>query len=312
MSTGFVIVTYQCRDLALRCLESMETELPDALSHTVVVDNASTDGTGEAICRRFPAVRLLSKRRNVGFAAAANAGMRALPACDVLILLNPDTVILDGALEDAAEYLRAHREVGVLGARMENDDGTLQPSCRAFPGHLTALFNRHSLTTRFLPGNRWSRQYLMSDWDHTSVRPVDWVSGACMLVHRRAIEAVGLLDARFFWSIEDVDYCRRVHDAGLDVRYYPMARVRHRVGGSSRHNAFRAMTEHHRGMWLYYRTHMSGGPVLDALTACGIGGRLGLHAASLALRRLLGRERVRSINQQSTERPEVLPVAREG
>jgi GT2 family glycosyltransferase len=300
MSLGVVVVTYRCRELALRCLDSVRTQLPGTIEHTVVVDNASGDGTLEAVERHFPTARRIEKRRNVGFAGGANAGIRVLANCDVIVLLNPDTLVLDGGLSDAAEYLRQNETVGVLGARIENPDGTLQPSCRAFPGHLTAVFNRHSLATRFLPGNRWSEKYLMTDWDHTTVRPVDWVSGACMIIHRRAIERVGLLDAEYFFSIEDVDYCRRVRDAGLEVMYFPMARLQHRVGGSSRNNAYRAMTAHHLGMWHYYRTHMRGGPLLDAITAVGIGGRLALHAASLAVRRALGKDRRPAVTQAAS------------
>jgi GT2 family glycosyltransferase len=284
MTLGIVLVTYRCRDLALQCLASIERELPESLASTVVVDNHSGDGTIEALRERFPTVRCLQKQRNVGFAAAANAAMRALSDCEVVCLLNPDTVLLDAGLFQAACYLAEHPQIGVLGARIENEDGTLQPSCRAFPGHLTALFNRHSITTKLLPGNRWSQRYLMTDWAHDEVRKVDWVSGACMLIHRRAIDAVGVLDAGYFFSIEDVDYCRRVHDAGLSVAYYPMARVRHRVGGSSRHAVYRAMTAHHLGMWRYYRQHMRGNVLVDTLTAVGIGLRLGVHAVSYAAR----------------------------
>ncbi|MCL4231141.1 MAG: glycosyltransferase family 2 protein [Dehalococcoidia bacterium] len=286
MSPGIVIVTFRCRDLALACLESLATHLPHALPATVVVDNASGDGTVEAVRERFPAVTVIEERSNLGFAAAANSGIRALPGCDVVCLLNPDAVVLDSGLDAAACYLRDNGDTGVLGARIENMDGTIQPSCRAFPGHLTALFNRHSLATRFLPGNRWSQRYLMTEWNHEDVREVDWVSGACMLIHRRAIDRVGLLDPAYFFSIEDVDYCRRVHDAGLAVRYFPAARIQHRVGGSTKHAAYRAMYAHHRGMWTYYRRHMRGSIPMDAFTAAGIGARLGVHVVSYTLRRL--------------------------
>ncbi len=282
MTIGFVVVTYRCRDLAMECLASIERELPASLLSTVLVDNSSGDGVVEAVSERFPAVRCIGKQRNVGFASAANAGLQALAGCAAVCLLNPDALLLDGRLAEAATYLEAHTGLGVLGARIENEDGSLQPSCRAFPDHLTAIFNRHSLTTKLLPGNRWSRRYLMSDWPHDTVRQVDWVSGACMVIHRRAIEAVGLLDPGYFFSIEDVDYCRRVHDAGLGVAYFPMARIRHRVGGSSRHAVYRAMTAHHLGMWRYYRAHMRGNFLVSAMTAAGIGARLGLHAVSYA------------------------------
>ena len=284
MSLGIVVVTFQCRDLDLDCLSSVAKHLPSALESTVVVDNASDDGTVDAVRASFPAVSIVARPKNVGFAAAANDGIRELPGADVVCLLNPDTELLDDGLAAAAAYLGANPDVGVLGARIENGDGTLQPSCRAFPGHATALFNRHSLVTKLLPRNRWSQRYLMTDWAHDEVRDVDWVSGACMLIHRRAIDRVGLLDSNYFFSIEDVDFCRRVHDAGLRVAYFPMARLRHRVGGSSRHAVYRAMTAHHRGMWLYYRRHLRTNVALDALTGAAIMGRLAIHACSYTLR----------------------------
>ncbi len=281
---GFVIVTYRCRELALHCLNSLGAQLPGALERTIVVDNASGDGVIEAVRQHFPRVRTLTRQRNVGFAAAANAGIRELADCDVVCVLNPDTMVLDGEITSAAQYLRDHETAGVAGIRIENADGTLQPSCRAFPGHRTAIFNRHSLATRLLPGNRYSQQYLMTGWPHDEVRNVDWVSGACMLIHRRTIERIGLFDAYYFFSIEDVDYCKRAHDAGLAVVFYPMATIQHRVGGSSRHAVFRAMAAHHRGMWRYYRMHMQRSTLLDILTAGGILGRLGIHAISYSLR----------------------------
>ncbi len=294
MTLGVVIVTFECRDFVLACLESLAKRIPGALETTVVVDNASTDGTLAAVGAQFPAVRRVAQRRNSGFATAVNVGLRALSECDVICVLNPDTIVLDDGFLAAADYLRTHADVGAAGARIENPDGSLQASSRAFPRYRTALFNRHSLTTKLLPGNRFSRTYLMTDWLHDEVREVDWVSGACMLIHRRAIDAVGLFDEAYFFSIEDVDYCRRLRDAGLTTIYYPMARVQHLVGGSSRHAVYRAMAAHHRGMWHYYRTHMRGNLAVDALTAAGILGRLGIHAGSYALRsgvqRLRGQE----------------------
>lgn len=294
MTLGAVVVSYKCRDLLIACLESIEAYAPGVLETTVVVDNASGDGTPAAVRERWPAVRVIEKERNVGFAAAANAGIRALPACETVCLLNPDAVLLDDGLLAAAEYLSQYPEAGVAGGRILNVDGSVQASARAFPGHLNAFFNRHSLTTKLFPNNRYSRDYLMSGWAHDAIRPVDWVSGAFMFIHRRAIDAVGLLDAAYFFSIEDVDYCRRVRDAGLEVVYFPGASIRHRIGGSSRKAVYRAMAAHHRGMWRYYRKHLRGNRLLDAVTFAGICGRFALHAASYALRtaknRALGRE----------------------
>lgn len=294
MTVGIVIVTFRCRDLALAALRSVERFVPDLLASTVVVDNASFDGTVQAVREAFPTVRVIEHRRNLGFAAAVNRGIEALPAASVIALLNPDAELLDDGLLAAAAYLEASPDVGVLGGRILNPDGTIQPSARAFPSHRNALFNRHSLLTRLFPRNPWSRRYLMTDWSHDDIRPVDWVSGAFMLIHRRALDAVGRFDDGYFFSIEDVDFCRRVHDAGLQVHYFPRASVRHRVGGSSRRAVYRAMAGHHQGMWRYYRKHFRGSLPLHVVTAVGIAARFTLHATSYTLRatgaRLRGRE----------------------
>lgn len=294
MKVGIVVVTYRCRDEALECLASVASHLPECLATTVVVDNASADGTVEAVHRRFPAVHVVENRRNVGFAAAANLGIGLLEDCNAILLLNPDATLEDSGLRDAAGYLDEHEEVGVLGLRVENAEGTVQLSCRRFPSHRTALFNRHSILTRMLPSNRWSREYLMSDWGHDDIREVDWVSGAAMLIHRRAVERVGVFDPGYFFSIEDVDYCRRVWDAGLRVAYWPRARVVHRIGRSSGKAPVRAMVAHHMGMWRYYRKHQRGGLWLDVLTAGGIAVRLGTHLAAHAIRESGKRLRERS------------------
>ncbi len=284
MNTGIVIVTYECRAFALACLESVRERTPALLQSTVVVDNASTDGTAAAVRTTFPSVRVLSMPRNLGFATGVNAGIRALPDAGVICLLNPDSTLLDDGIFSAAAFLETNPEFGIAGGRVLNADGSVQLSVRAFPSHKTAVFNRHSLATRFLPGNRWSRDYLMSSWAHDEVREVDWVSGAFMFIHRRALDAVGLLDEGYFFSIEDVDYCRRAHDAGLKVAYYPHAAIQHRIGGSSRKAVYRAMAAHHRGMWRYYRRHLRGNLLVDLATAAAITGRFALHATSYALR----------------------------
>lgn len=284
MNPGIVLVTYQCREYVLKCLETVALHLPGSLPLTAVVDNASDDGTVEAVRAAYPQVRVVANTANRGFAPAVNQGIDALSDCRVVALLNPDAELLDGGLASASDYLEANADVGLVGVRIENSDGSLQPSCRQFPGHLTAIFNKHSLITKLVPANRWSQAYLMTDWPHDEVRDVDWVAFSCALIHRRSFEAVGKLDEGYFWSIEDVDYGRSLHDAGLRVVYFPMARVRHRVGGSSRKNVYPAMLAHHRGMWRYYKKHGHRNLALDVATAAGIGLRFAIHAVSYLAR----------------------------
>ncbi len=274
-----VIVNFNSLAYVRRCLASLRGGGAEGVTwEMVVVDNASREAGVEGLAREFPEVRVIRRATNGGFATGVNAGVRAATAPTVL-LLNPDTEVMPGALASLLAYARAHPDAGVIAPRIEDPDGALQLSCRRFPTFWAALFNRYSLLTRLAPRNSRSASYLMTDWDHASIREVDWVSGAAMLIPRATLARVGLLDEGYFFSIEDVDFCRRVHDAGLRVVYIPAATVRHRIGGSSRTAPARVVLARHRGMWRYYRRHLRGGLLLDTLTAAAIIARCGMQLA---------------------------------
>jgi GT2 family glycosyltransferase len=203
------------------------------------------------------------------------------------VALNPDTRIEHDAISTLAAYLDAHPDVGVAAPKLLDDDGALQLSCRAFPGYATAFFGRYSLLTRLFPNNRRSREYLLSDFDHATERDVDWASGAALMCPRAVFDRIGGWDAGFFMFSEDVDFCKRVHDAGLRVVYVPDAVVYHAIGVSKRAPA-QIVIERHKSMWRYYRKHMRGNVVQDVMTAAGISARC---AVSLAGRVVAGLRR---------------------
>ncbi len=153
---------------------------------------------------------------------------------------------------------------------------------RAFPGPLTVLFNRYSLLTRWFPRNRFSRAYLLSDWDHATARDVDWLSGACLLARREAVAAVGGMDEGFFLFNEDVDWCRRMRQAGWIVAYEPAASAVHEVGASRSRVAARVVWARHIGMIRYLHKHRVVHPALapaaDALVLARAAAMLALNA----------------------------------
>lgn len=286
-TVSVVIVTHNSAADIARCLSSLrEHTSPHEI---IVVDNASKDDTGAIIERQFPEVQLISRGTNAGLSAAINDGVWASSG-ECVLQLNPDTWVEEDVLSPVAAYFAAHPDVGVVGPRILNADGTLQLSCRAFPGYTTALFNRYSLLTRLAPGNRFSRRYLLTDFDHASERDVDWVSGAAMFFRRSAFDAVGGWDSGFFLFNEDVDFCKRVHDAGMRVVYYPRVSVYHRIGVSKSDSPW-VIVQRHRSMWRYYRKHLSGNPVRDAVTAAGIAARAGVLLAGAGVRALVRRAR---------------------
>jgi GT2 family glycosyltransferase len=290
VDVSVVIVTYNSAAFIGECLRTLEDRTRGVSFETIVVDNASPDGTADIVAREFPGVRLIRRDSNAGLAVAVNEGAR-LATGDVLVWANPDIRFEEDALTPIVWYLRDHPDVGALGPRLVDPDGSVQLSCRQFPGFRTAIFNRYSLATRLLPWNPVSRAYLMTDFDHATVRDVDWVSGAFMAVPRRVFEELGGLDEGYFLYNEDVDFCQRVHRAGYRVVYFPETQVVHHIGGSSRHAPLRMIVARHRSMWRYYCKYFERNPALDAVTLAGITARCVYLLGWNAVLRLVGRAR---------------------
>jgi len=291
MDLSVVVVTYQSRDHILHCLRSLdagvrasEASAPPPTWECVVLDNDSRDGTPECVASEAPWARLVRTGANLGYAKAVNRGIAATSGAMVLVL-NPDCVLPPGAIHALAAWLASHPRCGIAAPRILNPDGTVEYSARAYPDSFTFLFNRYSLLTRLWPGNPWSRRYLLLDWDHASPRSVDWVSGAAMLVRRAAIDAVGGMDEAFFMFNEDVDWCRRMNDAGWSVDYVPDATAVHHIGASKGTVSNRVILERHRGMIHYFRKHHRRAAPVDWIAAFLIMAR----ARMLVLLNRLGR-----------------------
>jgi N-acetylglucosaminyl-diphospho-decaprenol L-rhamnosyltransferase len=283
MDLATVIVHYKSPDPLLECLHSLATAAEGLAVETVVVDNDSRDDAPARVAAAFPAVRLIGNHENVGYARAVNQGIAATTAPFVLVM-NPDCKLDRGSVRALLAHMAAQPRTGVAGPRILNPDGTLEYSARAFPDHLTFLFNRYSLLTRLFPRNRFSRRYLLTDWDHASVRDVDWLSGACLLVRREAIDRVGGMDERFFMFNEDVDWCRRMQLAGWRVTYVPEGVVVHDVGASRRKVSARVIVARHLGMIHYFHKHHPANPLLTALADGAILLRAGVMVTANALR----------------------------
>ena len=269
MDLSVVVVTYNSREHILECLRSLEPAAADFSMECVVVDNASPDGTGDLVRREAPSARVIDSGDNLGYAKAVNIGTRATSG-EFVLVLNPDCVLRPGMFAPLCEWMRSHPRCAIAGPRIVGPDGVAELSGRSFPGPATFLFNRYSLLTLLWPGNPWSRAYLLSDWDRSTDRSVDWLSGSCMLVRRAAIEQVGGMDEAFFMFNEDVDWCRCMKNAGWSVDYVVAAEAMHHIGASRQHTSPRVILERHRGMIHYFRKHHPLPPLLDPLAAAFI------------------------------------------
>ena len=229
---SIVVVTYQCREAALACLESVYRDTQRVTFEVVVVDNGSTDGTVEAIGERFPDVRLVALERNVGFAAGVNAGAKTTVG-DYLILLNPDTVATGDAVSNIVRFAEANPEYGLYGGRTLDPDGTPHPgSCWGKPTVWSLFCFATGLSKAFRRSPIFDPESL-GRWERDTVREVDIVTGCLLLVRRSLWEQLGGFDERFFMYGEDADLALRVQAAGLRNVVTPDAVVLHEIGVSS-------------------------------------------------------------------------------
>jgi hypothetical protein len=281
-----IIVNYHSEALLRACLESLPSAAHPVSFEVIVVDNSGTALSSGAL-DALPDVRRIDPGGNVGFAHACNLGMAAARGRHFL-LLNPDTIAHPGAVATLSRHLDVFPEAGVVAARLLDPDGTLQYSCRRFPRPLSILFGRYALLTRLFPGNAVSRDYLYLEWDHATLRPVDWASGACLMARREVLDRVGGLDDGYFLFVEDMDWCRRVRDAGLEVLYVPQAEVTHRIGASRGPVPSWVMWERHRSMLRYVRKHFGWPRAVVGLVGAGLALRGGLAIVVDHLRRGLG------------------------
>ena len=202
-----------------------------------------------------------------------------------VVLLNPDTTVQDGLFKSAVAFMEENPEVGILGPRILNADGSIQGSARGFPTPLTAFFGRNSLLTRVFPSNRITRENILTTKsDGKTPMEVDWVSGACMLVRREAVEDVGLMDERFFMYWEDADWCRRMLQKNWKVSYFPQASILHYVGVSSGHLLFRSIFEFHKSIyWLFHKYNKPFLRILEPVVIGGLSFRISFMLVSSGL-----------------------------
>jgi GT2 family glycosyltransferase len=258
-----VLVNYNAGDELRAALQSIADAIGRTPWEAVVVDNASTDGS-EAIVEEFATVaRLIRNAENVGFARGVNQGIAATRAPGILIM-NPDCRLDRGAIETLLAELNAHPRCAIVGPRILDPDGSVQGSARGDPDMLTGLFGRTGAMRRLLPGLPVARRNVVTDaaaaGPETSV-VVDWLSGACMLARRDALEAVDGFDEGYFMYWEDADLCRRLRARGCHVRYVPAAIAVHRIGHSSRTARAASIRAFHASAYRYYATHVAPGPL---------------------------------------------------
>jgi hypothetical protein len=245
-----IVVNWNTRQLLADCLASLYETIRNLCIEVIVVDNGSSDGSVEMLRQRFPRVRLIANRENKGFTGANNQALDIFKGRYAL-LFNSDAVALPSAIEAMVHFADKHPKAGVVGAQLLNTDGTFQASHTDFP----------TLWQEFLILTALGRK-LYGPWypshgprDSQVATQGDYVEGACMLVRRKAFEAVGGLDEGYFMYAEEVDWCFRIKQAGWEVWYLPEAQIVHHGGASSRRQPTSKEARLYRSRVRFFRLH---------------------------------------------------------
>jgi N-acetylglucosaminyl-diphospho-decaprenol L-rhamnosyltransferase len=230
LDISVIIVSWNVTALLRDCLTSLyASDLGGKTLEVIVVDSASSDGTPSMVKAEFPAVRLLEQTENVGYTRGNNIGLAAA-AGEYLLLLNPDTTVYENALARMARYLDTHSDVGIVGPRTLNGDGTHQPARWRFPSRRLALME-----------TAWLRPYagrLLADYEYAEVsaettHDADWVQGSCLMARREVYDKIGGLDTGYVMFFEELDWCKRAADAGFKTVYLGSAQIVHYGGAST-------------------------------------------------------------------------------
>ncbi|GIP35110.1 glycosyltransferase family 2 protein [Paenibacillus sp. J2TS4] len=254
MDLSIIILNYNTCELTLNALESVYGSNTGFKYEVILIDNASSDSSVERIRGKFPQVRMIENKKNVGFSRANNQGMR-IATGKYILLLNSDTIVQPDTFDIMLQFMEEHLEIGASGCKIILPDGSLDKACRrGFPTPSASFYYAFGISKLFprVPRfNQYQLGYLNPDEEY----PVDCLVGAFMLVRRQAIEEVGMLDEEFFMYGEDVDWCYRIKQAGWQNYYYPKTHIIHYKGASSRKKPWKIIYEFHRAMYLFHRKH---------------------------------------------------------
>jgi GT2 family glycosyltransferase len=228
MTTGhdvsIIVIAHDVREEVLACLSSIRDWAGSVSVETILVDNASRDGTAEAVAAAFPDTVVVRLDKNHGL-AARNFGLRRATG-RLRMFLDSDALLTEGALSELTAFLDRSADVGLVGPRLVYPDGTLQLSTRRFPPLLLPVMRRPPLS-RFLEDSSAVRHHLMADDPHDRTREVEYVLGACQLFTAEAQAHARGIDPRMFFGPDDADWCFQIRDAGLKIMYHPAATVVH-------------------------------------------------------------------------------------
>jgi O-antigen biosynthesis protein len=266
---SIIIVNYNVKEFLLNLLDSIRKATPNLSSEIIIVDNASDDGSVEAVKEKFPNVNLIVSEKNLGFGRANNLAMEVAKG-KYFLLLNPDTIVREDSFSKMIEFFEANPKAGIGGCKVLNPDGTLQLACRrSFPGPWTSFTKVMGLSTIF-PKNRLFARYNLTYLDENQTYEVDAVSGAFLMMRKELYQKIGGFDKEFFMYGEDLDLCYRAQKAGYGVFYVHTTQIIHYKGESTKRSSLDETKVFYDAMHLFVKKHLSSSMLVGSILQSAI------------------------------------------
>lgn len=234
MDLSLVITSYRNSELLKLCIDSVKKYSQGLDCEVIVADSATQEDTEMMMREDYSDIKFFPHKENVGFQELIKKSIESSRGSYILFL-NGDIIVAENSIQKLLDFIKKNNNVGMVGPKLLNFNGTLQQSCFRFYRPLTILYRR---MPNFFKKIKFIRRhldwFLMQDFDHKKARNVDWLMGSALMARREAIEKVGIMDTRFFMYMEDVDWCRRFWENGFSVVYYPDSQMNHYHGRGSK------------------------------------------------------------------------------
>jgi hypothetical protein len=240
---SIILISWKMKDFLRVCLTSIIKYTTGISYEIILIDNFSEDGTIEMVENIFPTVCMIKNTKNRGVAPARNQGLKIAKGKYILIL-DADMELVENTILKLYQFMEANPVCGMVGAKLVDSNKDTQYSCKRFPS-IIALISRRLEYFKFIKKSKMLNYHLMKEWDHNSIREVDYLIGACQFFRSEIKDKIGLYDDNIFYGPEDIDYCLRIWKAGWKIFYYPFTKIIHYEQRITKRNPFSIISLKH-------------------------------------------------------------------